>query len=282
MTETYCGKKCDRCQSRIELNCPGCKYGPGTISGGCSIAKCCVQSGYSSCDTCTKQPYCQTIKAKDVAPEVRLKRLQALKAEKEELERKAPILGDYLYYIFWATITNVAISLFTQLIQVDFLAMMAECLITAFLAYCYWKMSSLSPRYKKAAVLYLVILVLCIVAYIIAEISNAIVMSVFGLLMLVAAIVVMFLCQYNEMNGHSEQTGGMDNDLSDKWLKLWTWFCYSIGAMAFSFVILLLIPPFGSILLLASAVAALIVQIIRMKCLYNTALLFRDIAEENN
>ena len=68
---------------------------------------------------------------------------------------------------------------------------------------------------------------------------------------------------------------GADNDLSEKWLKLWKWFIRCMLGMIGS-VILLLIAPFpGSILLLAASIGLAVVSIAKLVYLYRTAKVFR-------
>lgn len=43
MGDTYCGKLCEDCQFKDNLQCPGCKTGPGkTWMTECELAKCCM------------------------------------------------------------------------------------------------------------------------------------------------------------------------------------------------------------------------------------------------
>lgn len=44
MGDTYCGKLCEDCQFKDNLQCPGCKTGPGkTWMTECELAKCCIR-----------------------------------------------------------------------------------------------------------------------------------------------------------------------------------------------------------------------------------------------
>ena len=52
MAETYCGKSCAECTKKEELNCMGCKTGPGRPFGGdCELAKCVRDKGHETCET---------------------------------------------------------------------------------------------------------------------------------------------------------------------------------------------------------------------------------------
>lgn len=52
MGDTYCGKLCEDCQFKDNLQCPGCKTGPGkTWMTECELAKCCMDKGHQNCTT---------------------------------------------------------------------------------------------------------------------------------------------------------------------------------------------------------------------------------------
>lgn len=47
MGDTYCGKLCEDCQFKDNLQCPGCKTGPGkTWMTECELAKCCMEVSF--------------------------------------------------------------------------------------------------------------------------------------------------------------------------------------------------------------------------------------------
>ena len=49
MAETYCGKSCAECTKKEQLNCSGCKAGPGRQFGGdCELAKCVRDKGHET------------------------------------------------------------------------------------------------------------------------------------------------------------------------------------------------------------------------------------------
>ena len=282
MAETYCGKSCIDCASRHELDCPGCKYGPGMKSGGCSIAVCCIEHGHSGCHTCTKMSYCQTIKAKYIAPEFRLTRLAAQKAEAEELARRAPILADNLWVLFWTSIASMIVSFIDQLLGSGLFGTIVGLAVSAVTAFCYWRMRALSEYYKKTFYCLLASIVISIFIEILSGILELESMGFVAALLLIPTIVIGFYTMYFEFNGHSEQTRTSDPEISDKWLNIWKWYIYAIAAMVISFVIFLIFNIMGMLLLLASVIGILVVSILQLKYLYDTAYLFRDIAESNN
>ena len=51
--EGICGKSCESCGWKDQLNCAGCQEDMGRpFSGPCGIAACCREKGHERCDTC--------------------------------------------------------------------------------------------------------------------------------------------------------------------------------------------------------------------------------------
>ena len=61
MSNTYCGKNCNECTLKEELNCPGCLAGPGAMGGGCELAACCRTKGHENCSTCGFRVNCEKL-----------------------------------------------------------------------------------------------------------------------------------------------------------------------------------------------------------------------------
>lgn len=282
MAQSYCGKSCAECRSRYELDCPGCKYGPGTLSGGCSIAKCCIGQGHAVCDTCTKLPHCQTIKAKDIAPEIRLKRMAAQKAEKERLARRAPVLGTWLWVLFWAYIVNIATSVLLQTDWAYILAVILNFGVLITMTLSFWKLSSCSDYYKKAFYCCIGIIVLNAIVEALSNLLYANASTVLALICAFPVLVLNIVEIYFENQGHSEQLRPVDAAMADKWLNLWKWFIYAGAALCVSTLILAIFPVLGLFLFLPSCIGLLVVSIMRIKCLYDSAYIFHDIAAEYN
>ncbi len=60
--KSICGNSCDTCLRREEINCPGCRLGPGKyIYRECDIAQCCGAKNILSCEQCYKHEECQLL-----------------------------------------------------------------------------------------------------------------------------------------------------------------------------------------------------------------------------
>lgn len=65
MGDTYCGKLCEDCQFKDNLQCPGCKTGPGkTWMTECELAKCCMDKGHQNCTTCSYSTSCGKLRGR--------------------------------------------------------------------------------------------------------------------------------------------------------------------------------------------------------------------------
>ena len=110
MADTYCGKICSECTRKEILNCPGCKEGPGRqYDGDCELAKCCRDKGHEVCDTCGFKGNCGTLRSKDQQPDYRKRKIEAELRQKQEVAKRAPFLGKWLWVLFWLVIpTTIA------------------------------------------------------------------------------------------------------------------------------------------------------------------------------
>ena len=101
MAETYCGKNCSECSKKEQLNCSGCKAGPGRQFGGdCELAKCIRSKGHESCDTCSFKGNCGTYRNRDSMPDYRIRKIEAEEMRKAAIAKRAPMLGKWLWIIF--------------------------------------------------------------------------------------------------------------------------------------------------------------------------------------
>ena len=97
--EGICGRMCDACTWKEQLDCPGCQDGPGRrFSGGCPIADCCREKGHTACVTCTFSTGC-ALRRRDM-PQNRLWAMEAERERRARLDRNAPVLAKWLWLLF--------------------------------------------------------------------------------------------------------------------------------------------------------------------------------------
>ena len=285
MTETYCGKNCSECMQKQENNCPGCKTGPGrTYGGDCEIAKCCREKGHESCDTCSWQENCRTRQSCGRQPDIRRSRIEAEQKRQKAAADRALLLGKWLWILFWlivpATIAgflktnNVMKSapglyVFGQVLNIAYSVAYGIVLL---------QLAAEEDRYHTAGVCALVSAAIGVLIIILFGNSEA---PVWSLLITLPAAVVALIGEYNEYGGHSAVLEGTDNELSEKWMKLWKWYIRftlcTVGGMIF----MLFAPVLGAIAALVGAVGTAVTGIMKLIYLYRTAQIFRSYSSEN-
>lgn len=115
MGDTYCGKLCEDCQFKDNLQCPGCKTGPGkTWMTECELAKCCMDKGHQNCTTCSYSTSCGKLRGRDNEPERRLERRSYEQEKQKKIADKADFLGKWLWILFWLIIPSIISSIMTE------------------------------------------------------------------------------------------------------------------------------------------------------------------------
>lgn len=284
MAETYCGKICADCAQRETLNCPGCKAGPGKQYGAdCTLAKCCTDKGHQECTTCGFNGNCGTLRSKDRMPEYRLKSIEAEKIRLAAIAKRAPVLGKWLWLLFWLIIPSSVASLMTNeniagAIPSVFVPGQVLSAICSFAyAFILIRLNSEEERYRTAGICDLIG---GAVSVLIACISGGAEAPTWTLLISIPAAIVSFVGEYNEFTAHSIVLTGLDNELSEKWSTLWKWCIGMYGAMLGSLLIIVIAPVLGLLVTLAAAIGLIVVGILRLVYLYRTAKIFREYPAE--
>ncbi len=280
MSETYCGKNCAECADREALACPGCKDGPGKCYGGdCRLAKCCRDKGHMECTTCSFHEGCGTLRSRGSMPEHRLKALREEQRQAELLAKRAPVLGKWLWLLFWLIVPMNIASLMAHeqiagILPALFLpgiVLNAVCILLrgVFLI----KLGTVDELYSTAGICFLV-----------GSSVNVVLDFIYGtaqppawtLLLSLPAMVIFLVSRYHEFHAHITALSRADETLAEKWRSLWKWY---IGAycVVFAGILLILIAPvLGAIIAFAALIAEVVVDIIYWVYLYRTAKLFRQ------
>ena len=107
MAETYCGKSCAECAKKEQLDCSGCKTSPGRQFGGdCELAKCVRDKGHETCETCGFKGNCGTLRSRESIPDYRIRKIETEAMRKAAIAKRAPVLGKWLWIIFWLVIPS--------------------------------------------------------------------------------------------------------------------------------------------------------------------------------
>lgn len=280
MADTYCGKSCAECTRRESLNCPGCQTGPGRfLNGDCVIASCCRDKGHETCFTCTYHGNfvnCIKYSRRQEIPEDFLRKQKEEQRKKERLAKQAPVLGKWLWILFWlfipAEVSGIMASeILEQVLALNLSGNILSVACDLVYALILLKLAREEYMYHTAGVCALI----CAAANVLVLIFFDGQTDGWANLITLPAGVFGFVGMYHEFQAHSTVVHGIDPGLSEKWTKLWTWYWMSIAAMFGSLVVMLLSVTLGVIVILAAAAVVLVVGILKLVYLYRTARVFR-------
>ncbi len=279
MTETYCGKNCTDCPSREVLTCPGCKAGPGKqYSGDCQLAKCCLEKGHQECATCGFNGHCGTLRGKEQIPERRINDIETQKRQAAAIAKRAPILGKWLWILFWLIIPSTVASLMTNKTIVGWIPSISipGLVLGAICSLVYGgillKLASEEERYRTAGICSLIS---GAVGVLIACISGGGDAPTWTLLLSLPASILSLVGEYNEFTAHSLVLNGVDSEQAEQWTSLWKWYIGMFGVMLGSILLIAIAPILGLLVVLAAAIGVAIVGIVKLVYLYRTAKLFQ-------
>lgn len=268
---SFCNKDCNECTYKEALSCDGCLKGPGTWSrNDCEIAACARDKGHENCGTCEFSTSCGKLMEKDRMPQNRLDKIRRESENTERLSKKAAFLGKWMRRLFWLVIPMVlSIILGTNTVQnlsYTLYAVGVVLNIFCFLAYgiLLLKMAPEEEKYKTAGI--------CRIAVgAVGVLSIFITGNIAVTLMSIVSFIFSVTGEYNEYKGHAAALSGIDNELSEKWEKLWKWYIGMFIAIAVSLVIMLLMAILGLIILLVSLIGILVVSVIKLVYIYSSA-----------
>ena len=280
MAETYCGKSCEECTKKEQLDCSGCKTGPGRQFGGdCELAKCVRDKGHETCETCGFKGNCGTLRSRESLPDYRIRKIESEKMRMAAIAKRAPVLGKWLWIIFWLIIPSTIGSIMAHETTAKILPglFMPGQIINAICSLIYGaillKLGSEEDRYRTAGICALI-----------AGASSALAAMINGgsdgatwiLIFTIPAAIVAIVGEYNEYMAHSAVLSGVDNELSEKWEVLWKWYIGLFAGIFGSILLMLIFPVLGAIAVIGATIGTVVVSILKLVYLYRTAKIFRE------
>ena len=204
-----------------------------------------------------------------------------------EISRKAPFMSKWLMVLFGVMIASgiadllsgdnmeeVAPELYTIASIVSLICGIVYLVIL-------FKLSREEALYRKAAQYYLISLILTAITLIIMLVSigneneGLLVLSFFAV---IAGLVIAFVSEYYEYKAHANVVRDASTEMAAKWEKLWKYYIRMLLGLLGSIVLLALIPMIAAIMLmlLALAIGMLIISIIKIVYVYETAKIFQQ------
>ena len=280
MAETYCGKSCEECTKKEQLNCSGCKTGPGRQFGGdCELAKCIRDKGHETCETCGFKGNCGTLRSRESMPDYRIRKIETEAMRKAAIAKQAPVLGKWLWIIFWLIIPSTIGSLMANESTAKILPglFMPGQIINAICSLTYGaillKLGSEEDRYRTAGICALIAGASSALAAIINGGSEG---ATWIMIITIPAAIVAIVGEYNEYMAHSVVLSGVDNELSEKWDVLWKWYIGLFLGIFGGILLMLIIPVLGAIAVIGATIGTVVVSILKLVYLYRTAKIFRE------
>ncbi len=280
MAENYCGKSCTECTKKELLTCPGCFAGPGRQnSGTCEIAKCCRDKGHESCDTCGYNTTCRSLKRRENMPDIRLRELEIERKKKERLAKDAPVLGKWLWLLFWLVVPSAVVALLTtdtvagQYPNLYFIGQILSAVLSAAYGFILLQLTQQDFQYKTAGILCLITAAANAVISVISGVGE---IPDWTLVISLPTAVISLVGEYNEFMAHSGVLRNINIELSEKWEQLWKWNIKCYAALIASIVAMLVLPLIGLLLLIAGGIGVIVVSVMKLVYVYRTAKLFRE------
>ena len=280
MAETYCGKSCEECTKKEQLNCSGCKTGPGRQFGGnCELAKCVRDKGHETCETCGFKGNCGTLRSRESMPDYRIRKIETEAMRKAAIAKRAPVLGKWLWIIFWLIIPSTVGGLMANESTAKILPglFMPGQIINAICSLTYGaillKLGSEEDRYRTAGICALIAGASSALAAIINGGSEG---ATWIMIITIPAAIVAIVGEYNEYMAHSVVLSGVDNELSEKWDVLWKWYIGLFLGIFGGILLMLIIPVLGAIAVIGATIGTVVVSILKLVYLYRTAKIFRE------
>lgn len=211
MPDTYCGKNCDDCLYRRELNCSGCK-----TSGreDCPIARCCAGGRRENCQSCPTSVRCGTLqKAKQIPKEKALQRDQAQRLREEQHSRGIR-LGKFMWILLILSVPEGISALLCAGTVRQLLPGVSG--YAALLLPLLWLGAGavygiMGGKYRLAGCFFLAAAILRTLP------------GETGFLPYAASVLAVLAGEYFAAQGHDEALEPWDPDLGERWPELWKW-----------------------------------------------------------
>lgn len=282
MANSYCGKTCDCCTFAEQLSCPGCKaerYSP--ISAQCAIAACCRNRGHETCETCNFRENCPNLNKRDANPEQIMQKqaelqrkaqaeAEARAREQAQLQKSAAILGKWVWMLFWLAMAGIVIGLLKNIESLSGIITIISAVLSIVTGLIYLKkLSAVDDGFRLASLGAFSAAATSLLTFIgVGKTLN----TILTLVLLIPSIIGM----YHEFTTYADILHGIDNELSEKWRKLWKIYIIC-AAVTFGSLVLLFIPLLAALTVLGSVIGMLVAMVLEWIYLYKTAKVFRDI-----
>lgn len=203
-------------------------------------------------------------------------------AKKEQLAKDAPILGKWLWLLFWLIVPSSIVSLISAdsigelYPKLYFIGQILSAGCSALYGFILLQLVKQEPMYKTAGIL---VLITSAVSAVLALISGLGEIHKWTLLISLPAAVAAFAGEYYEFMAHSFVVNDVDRELAMKWERLWKWYIRCYIAIIAAIAVTIIIPAAAIIILFGAAIGIAVVSIMKLVYVYRTAKLFREYSD---
>ena len=195
-------------------------------------------------------------------------------------EREAHFLGKWLMILFWLVVpSTIAGILGNEKIVSDYGLWLTGNIIGIICSLVYglilMKLSSAEESYKTAGICLLVGAAGTFLGFILGLTMNQAATALLVMIGLVNLVVGLY-GTYAEFEAHSEVLKGLDDELSEKWLKLWKWYLWSLIGLISCILLIFISLILGCILCICAVIGIIIVSILKLVYLYQTSAFFTE------
>ncbi len=185
-------------------------------------------------------------------------------------------LSVWIMILFWLFIPNTIASILSNERIVTSHDLLIVGNIISFIASIAYglillKISSKEEKYRTAGYCFLVTSAADAFKLILIAASGAsedVDLLAFGFIISLVSLVAGLIGTNSEFTGHSNVLQGVDDELSEKWLRLWKWYIGSLIAMLCSIILVYVI---GMLLIICAVVVIFIVSIMKIVYIYQTS-----------
>ncbi len=277
MNSTYCGKNCETCEYREKLQCKGCKKGPGReLYGDCDVASCCREHSYNKCAECVSRSGCEKYNSAARKAYFRSVQIGSEEEQNEDKVERSESLGTKVRIIFVLSILQTIFSIFEIVEKVPvlyYIGAYGSIVVGIIYAVILLLMAQESDRFKTAGVCYMIVALGSIAVGFLLK-------GLIGALLALVIFVLSCVALYQEIHGYSDTLSGISDTLAMKWCEIWKnlLICY-IVIYACRIILVALLPVLAIIGMLLGCIGLIIVEIMRLICLNDTARTFDTYAE---
>ena len=291
MSETYCGKSCDSCEYKISEQCPGCQDGPGNKEfGACELARCCRKKGHDKCSSCRFDRDCYLLRDKEFMPEEMARKTKIELDRQKKMANATPLLAYWINILLWLNIPSlIGVLLNQESVAASMPAVAALGMLISYVTQCVYaiallKLGAVDKKYKFAGGYLtgsLFVSIVSIALSLFLPVNNEGAQVVIALVSL-AATAISFVSVYYEIFAHAYALRGVNNLLGQNWMKLWKYTLIMIGLMFGGSILAVVVAGIATMMILAGSVLSVVVAVLKIKYIYETASVFKAQANRLN